>query len=77
MKDVWTDYQHGLAFIKRLINKGYHAEIWNDGTFDVISFLNDDEKHVMDIYFKPDGNFYCISGFTRGYWQDEIDWKKY
>ena len=72
-----NDYDLARAFADRIASKGFGIEYWNDGHFIVISFLTNEAKSFMDMYFQPDGDFYCISGYTSGYWQDEVDWRKY
>ena len=92
MKDFkdYNDKQLARAFFDRLSSRGFKViESKNEyGTPSEDDLKNDTYNACFDLYnaddevfctfdFHADGNFYRISGFTRGYYQDEVDFKKY
>ena len=68
--DKVSDYELAKAFFDRISKQGFK-----------VNTLDDNGKIIdlgfCQIDFHNDGSFYRIAGFTNGYWQDEVDWKKY
>lgn len=82
-----SDLEAALDFFARLKAKGFRVELkdysgWSEGDEEFnpssVSFqlYSSEDTPFIEFDFK-DGKFYRISGFTSGYWQDEVDWKKY
>lgn len=83
------DAEIGKEFYEMLKRNGYPCSLEDyggrnneDEEFDEndsfsINILNDDNSTCFSIDFHSDGSFYRISGFSSGFWQDELDWKKY
>lgn len=69
--DEPTDFELAKLFFTRLKERGFELEIHDQ---DIV--LNSSEGEWATFDFKG-GKFYRIMGFTKGYWQDEIDWRKY
>lgn len=81
-----TDLELAKAFFERIQSKGFKLDFNKDayGLRDndesgpvVVELKNAEGESFVEFDFHSDGSFYRISGFTNGYWQDEVDWKKY
>jgi hypothetical protein len=82
---VKSDYEVFKEFVERISAKGFKVveRDYNGHTppspHEIgrsFEFISSEEQSAFEVEFL-DGDFYRISGFTRGFWQDEIDWKKY
>jgi hypothetical protein len=73
-----TDLEAANEFFGRLARKGFPAvfvRVEDDGpSWDI---LGPDGRAIACFDFHTDESFYRMSGLTSGFWQDEIDWKKY
>jgi len=80
-----TDLELATEFFKRIQSKGFELKFDNDAYgvaeegmphFTCIDLYGMDGVFVtFDFY--PDGAFHRISGFTRGFYNDEVDGTKY
>lgn len=81
-----TDLELATAFFTRLRDRGFKVNFNEEayGSKDengpnpmVFELLNAEGESFCEFDFRSNGAFYRISGFTSGYWQDEVDWNKY
>jgi hypothetical protein len=86
-----TDFELAKAFFTRLKERGFHVELRDyssrlesDPDFTpengvAFELFSSEGKPFCSFDFSGtgEGRFYRISGFTSGFWQDEVDWKKY
>lgn len=80
-----TDYDLAKAFFTVLAAKGFPVIERDYGGYSppreediarVFEIRNGNGEVCFEFDFL-DGDFYRCSGFAEGFWQDEIDWKKY
>lgn len=80
-----SDYELAKAFFDRIKSKGFNvverdyngnAPPREDDISRVFAIYNADGDVCFEVDFL-NGDFYRCAGFTEGFWQDEIDWKKY
>lgn len=76
-----TDNELAKAFFDRLRKRGFkvknNEDAYQNSKATSYELFNDSDEIFCQFDFHEDGSFYRISGFTDGYWQDEVDWKKY
>lgn len=80
-----SDYELAKAFFERLKSRGFVVIEEDFGgnsppSEDDVARTFEIKNAEGDTCFTFDflgGDFYRCSGFTSGFWQDEIDWKKY
>ena len=79
------DVELARAFFTRLREKGFdvrenlgaYGGVGGEVVFELYGDTAAKEGPFCEIDFHGDGSFYRIAGFTSGFWQDEVDWKKY
>ena len=76
-----TDKELADAFFNRLKERGFEAKFDTSGYDTGNPNTGSWELHGLDGMFCEidfiDGEFFRISGFTHGHWQDEVDLRKY
>ena len=83
MKDVseLTDAELAEALFKRLKAHGFKVEedlnAYAGCEAKCFELFSDRDEPFCNFDFHSDGQFYRIAGYTQGFWQDEVDWKKY
>lgn len=84
---MMTDLELATAFFKRIQKKGFNLE-FNHHAYGLVEDLTEPHPVVIELAsienksfcsfdFHADGSFYRISGYTAGYYQDEVDGNKY